>query len=437
MQETVLYGELLKNWLGEQQGCIKESTYRSYKNLIENHILPVLGDCPANALSKEKILEAADIWLCGGRKNGRGGLSEKTVWESVNLIRRSLAGEFTAFDISFRDIKNLAAPNKEPSVLKPAPLYGSGMLYKDWLKIWLGNKKSYVKETTFSDYTIELAKRIIPALGSCTLAELDEEKLQQTALYWLTSGRKDGSGGLSERTVREDIMIIKLSLKAASKEGLIPRRQMDIRFPAQKRDLKPTVLSPENQSLYVKTVLKNLNSRTAGIIFCLHTGVRIGELCALQWNDIDLTENTVYIHKTLERVSEKDLDGNGGTKIVISAPKTQSSIRTVPISPSLKELLSLIYNKNPKAYFLTGSEQFTEPDNYRKYYSSFLKKHKLPHIKFHGLRHTFATRLIENGVDCKTVSELLGHASVNMTMNLYVHPQMDQKRRAVELLDKL
>lgn len=437
MQTSLTLADLLLNWLSEQNGKVKQETFRSYSSLIENHLLPSLGGLPIENVTKSAIISTADYWLSHGKKNGRGGLSVKTVWEAIVLIKRCLNGIVPEIDIELKDIKNLQKRREEKTTEVSQPSANQYMLYKDWLKIWLNEKRNYVKETTYSSYTNALFNRIMPVLGGYSLDEINESVLQNAALFWLNHGRNNGEGGLSERTVREDVMIIKSSLKAAAKEGLIQRREMQIIFPAGKQDCKPAALSAENQALYTRAVINSLDSRSAGIIFTLHTGVRIGELCALKWSDIDLSDSSVYIHKTLERVFDKDLDGRGASKIITSSPKTQSSIRTVPLSSFICQILRQIDCNNPKAYLLTNTERYIEPVNYRHFYQSFIKKNNLPYIKFHGLRHTFATRLIENGVDCKTVSELLGHASVNMTMNLYVHPQMEQKRRAVEMIKNL
>lgn len=431
MQKTVLFKDVLDEWLANQQSAVKTATYKSYENLVKNHIMPTMGEYAAESITNEKILEAVDIWLKNGKKRG-GGLAEKTVWEAVMIVKRSVKNIAPEITLTMADIRNTA---RDKTSAENAPTCNPFMLYGEWLKIWYNEKKNYVKLTTYSGYGDAIKNRILPELGDLPLSEISEEILQQATLKWLKSGRKNG-GGLAENTVREAVMVVKLSLKAAAKRGLIPRSEMDIVFPAENRSKAPCVLSAENRILYTKSVMHDFNYRSAGIIFCLHTGVRIGELCALQWGDIDLKEGTVYISKTLERVTLNDFNGNMSTEITLTSPKTQSSIRLIPLSPTLINLLKPIYIKEPGAYFLTGTKKFIEPCNYRKFYTAFLKRHKLPYIKFHGLRHTFATQLIENGVDCKTVSELLGHASVNMTLNLYVHPQMEQKRRAVELLDK-
>ncbi len=307
--------------------------------------------------------------------------------------------------------------------------------YKDWLQEWLLQKKSFVKEATLASYATAVTNHIIPVMGELWVADISEEHLQKTAEYWLTEGRSDGKGGLSERTLRGLVTIVKLSLKAAAKAGYMSQKQFEIHYPKAEQERKLQVFSKEQQWTLTQYVYLNLDARSLGVLFCLHTGLRIGELCALQWKDIDLEKRTVSVSRTIQRILVRHTDGSSETKIIITAPKSRTSVRLIPLSSGIYPVLRRLYTSNPEAYLLTGTARHTEPRTYREYYDRLLKKLSMEHINFHGLRHTFATRLIENGADYKTVSELLGHASVNLTLNLYVHPQMEQKRKAVELMN--
>lgn len=307
------------------------------------------------------------------------------------------------------------------------------LTYAEWLKNWINNKEIYVKEATAANYLQSLERHIIPMLGQLTLSELTEQKLQEAALLWLEKGRCDGNGGLSERTVRSMVMLVKHSLKAAAKEGYIPDRHYDILFPPNPQIQKLKVLSRTEQALLTQHVYLNLTPKNLGLLFCLHTGLRIGELCALQWGDIDLENKTVSVCRTIQRIYRRAPEG-GSTRLVITTPKTAHSVRVVPISTLLFPILKKMHPGDGQAYLLTGDTNPTEPRTYRDYYNRLRNKLGISDVTFHGLRHTFATRLIESGADYKTVSELLGHATVNITLNLYVHPQMEQKRKAVELI---
>lgn len=318
---------------------------------------------------------------------------------------------------------------------KGGNMMNSETLYKDWIAHWLECRRGYVKEATHANYTTAAVTHIIPTLGGLTLGELTEARLQEAVCSWLECGRQDGTGGLSECTVRSLVMLVKLTLKAAAKAGCIPVRQFDILYPKSADAAKCRVLTKEQQITLTQHVYLNLDCRSLGILFCLHTGVRIGELCGLRWGDIDMESRTVQISRTVQRIFVRDAQGAGGTRLIITEPKTKHSRRTIPLSSGIYPVLCKLRQSDPAAYLLTGTAHHTEPRTYREYYDRVLDKLGLAHVNFHGLRHTFATRLIESGADYKTVSELLGHASVNTTLNLYVHPQMEQKRRAVEMLN--
>lgn len=174
--------------------------------------------------------------------------------------------------------------------------------------------------------------------------------------------------------------------------------------------------------------------RNAGILLALSTGIRIGELCALRWKEIDIEERTINVERTLQRIYVKE-NGLVSSQIIISAPKSKKSIRTIPISEKMAEILK-IFKSNDRSYFLTGKEdRFIEPRAYREYYNRLMSRNHMRFVSFHGLRHTFATRCIDAGCDCKTLSEILGHADVGTTMQLYVHSSLDKKRNCIEKVE--
>ena len=309
--------------------------------------------------------------------------------------------------------------------------------YRQWLTEWFGTRECVIKPSTAANYAEVVETHILPTLGDLSISEVTEARLQAAVLHWLSEGRCDGKGGLSENTVRGMAALVKLSMKAAAKAGYVQPLQFDIAFPPRQEIRKLPVFSRSDQALLMQHIYMNLNPRTMGILFCMHTGLRIGELCALRWEDIDMEARTVTVCRTLQRVYRRDESGKGHSRVQISTPKPRHSVRTVPLSTLLMPVLRKMQPEDKTCYLLTGKPKPTEPRIYREFYDKLLKKLEIPHINFHGLRHTFATRLIENGADYKTVSELLGHASVNITLNLYVHPQMEHKRKAVELLNCL
>lgn len=309
----------------------------------------------------------------------------------------------------------------------------SKICYREWLKVWLQQMEGRVKESTRANYSLAVMNHILPALGDCMLEELTEEKLQETLLFWLRCGRLDGRGGLSPKTAKDLMGVIKSSLHAARRHYHLPPEEIQLRYPSGGRE-KTEVLSLAGQKRLVAAACSENSPAAAGVLLALYTGLRIGEVCALQWRDIDLQERTLRVCKTVQRIFYKEWDGRSGSQLVITAPKTSSSLRTLPLAGFLVPVLGNLLCRDEEAYVLTGERDYLEPKRFRALYRRFLERHGLPPLRFHCLRHTFATRCIEDGADCKTVSALLGHASVSTTLDLYVHPQMEVKRRCVDSL---
>lgn len=303
------------------------------------------------------------------------------------------------------------------------------MLYSDWLQIWLKDKRNYIKESTYANYSTITHSYITPAFIDYQLTDITEQLVQQKALDWIQKG------GLSCSTVKNIVMIIKSSLRAAQKADLATPKIIDILYPKTYKDTTPKVLTKNDQAKLVQSAYLNLNTKSAGILLALSTGMRIGELCGLQWGDIDFANQTISVQRTIQRIY--DPGAKTKTRIIIGEPKTMSSRRTVPLSTTILPILHRLKSHQNSDYLLTGASTFIEPRTYREYFSTLLKKSDVEHINFHSLRHTFATRLIENGADYKTVSTILGHSSINMTLNLYVHPQLSHQRNAVEMFSLL
>lgn len=307
------------------------------------------------------------------------------------------------------------------------------VLLKDLIIKWLDYKRHYIKESTYSLYVEIVYKYIIPSLKDKYVDEINEELVQNLVFAWL-EGKNTGIC-LKIDSAKNNIVILKNFLKYAKKGGYIDSFDIDIKYPKKYEINNRMVLDNIECDKILNTVKFSNNLKDIGILFTLYTGLRIGELCALQWKDIDFNNRIVKISKTIQRIYIRD-NNKKYTKLIITVPKTKTSIREIPLTGTLVNILLPKIPVNKEAYILTGINKFVEPRTMRSYFSRFLKKNKIAYIKFHGLRHTFATRCIDLGADYKTVSEILGHASVNITLNLYVHPQIEQKRRCIELLEK-
>ena len=174
-------------------------------------------------------------------------------------------------------------------------------------------------------------------------------------------------------------------------------------------------------------IKQNFTFRNLGIYISLTTGLRIGEICGLKWSDMDTVKGTITVNRTIERIYILE-GGHKHTELVINTPKTKNSCREIPMS---KELLAMVRPQKkvvpPDYYVLTNEVKPTEPRTYRNYYYRLMKRLDIPRLKYHGLRHSFATRSIESNCDYKTVSVLLGHANITTTLNLYVHPTWNRR----------
>ena len=309
------------------------------------------------------------------------------------------------------------------------------ILYKDWIYTWLLQKKDYIKESTYANYSNNIFNHIIPKLGNYYLNELNHKVIQDFLLELSKNGRKDNTGGLAEKTIKDITIIIKGSIKKGINEDKIKHIELTFNYPKDNKENKLYVLTKREQSKITNYVLENINSRNIGLLISLYSGIRIGELCALRWEDVDFKKNCLTINKTIQRVYIKDKNKNI-SKVIITTPKTKNANREIPINKDFLEILKKV-KSDKEHYILTGNEKYIEPRTYRKYFNKVLDELKIKHFNFHSLRHTFATNCISLGVDYKTVSELLGHANVNITLNLYVHPRYSQKKKCIDLVCKV
>lgn len=305
------------------------------------------------------------------------------------------------------------------------------MLFKELLQMWLDSKKEYIKESTYAYYSFEVQNYIMPILGNKMVQDITEEYIQRVVLYWQKEGMENGHP-LKKSTVQNLVMLIKQVFHYAAKKKIIENGMLEIHFAPQTESKRIQVFSQEEQNRLIQAVFEEFSYKTFGILLCINSGLRIGELCALKWSDIDFSGRVIHIDKTLQRIYMQDASPR--TQIIITTPKTATSIRDVPLSEKVCGIIGRFQDINMEGYVLSNEEQYIEPRTFRKFYSDFLERHEIDMHHFHCLRHTFATRCIENGADYKSVSEILGHTTINTTLNMYVHPQMEEKRKCVDML---
>lgn len=305
------------------------------------------------------------------------------------------------------------------------------MKLKDLYPTWYLFKKRQVKSSTLACYNLMCLNIILPKFGECEVEELNKKNIMPYLYELLDSGK-------SKKYCSDILIVIKMLIRFASDEMDIVVSDMSWRavFPTNS---KKETKSVERYSVveYKKItdyIINNPSPRNLGILLTICTGMRIGEICALQWKDIDLVNRTINVNKTIERIYDVDSNGNRKTYIEIGPPKTSSSNRLIPILNNIFPIVKKFSATcNPDYYVCSCSEKYIEPRTFRNYYNNFItNKMKFNHkIKFHGLRHTFASTLIENNVDVKTVSTILGHSDISTTLDVYVHPSSDAKKNAV------
>lgn len=305
------------------------------------------------------------------------------------------------------------------------------MLYSKTIKElsseWIEDKKKYVKRSTYALYSVLLENQILPAFG--TSRRLDEAEVQDFIF-------KKISSGLSRKSVRDIVAVIKMIKRYGIRTGVLEPAEWCLKFPTPPAKSGPAVMSLQDQKKILHYIEANFTFKSLGIYICLTTGMRIGEICALKWEDIDLEYGIFHVRRTIERIYIIE-DGQRRTELIVGTPKTASSLRVIPICRSLLRILKPLKKiANEDNYFLTNGRKPLEPRSYRAYYFRLLKMLGIRKVKFHGLRHSFATRCIESGCDYKTLSSILGHSDISTTLNLYVHPDIAQKKKCIEKVSK-
>lgn len=290
-------------------------------------------------------------------------------------------------------------------------------------ELWKNDKKRYVKKSTMAAYSLIIHNHLEPRFG--LLKEVNRQSVQKMVDDELAAG-------VSQQTIRGWIIVLKMILRFCEARGYIRHRIMEIRFPTQRVRRQAPVLSVEEERRMMEWLSRHRDTYSLGLRICLLTGIRIGEICALTWKDVDLEAGVIRIRRTVHRVYLFD-SGAKHTELTVDFPKTANSYRDIPI---IKELSDILYEYSQKAdpdsFVVSGRLRPAEPQTMRNHLKKVAESLNLSMRRFHGLRHTFATRCVESKCDYKTLSTILGHSNVGTTMNLYVHPGIEQKRKCVE-----
>lgn len=297
---------------------------------------------------------------------------------------------------------------------------------------WLLYKKGQVKQSTYANYVNSLEKHLLPKLGKVYVSAMTTQGIEKFLQHKLQHGRLDGKGGLSNKTVSDLRSLLKLILQYAKKAGYFCPSDLNFSTPAG-HPPQIEVFQKEEREKLEEVLLSEVRPLYLGILIALYGGLRIGEVCALQWKDFDFQEGTVSVSKTVIRIINTEKNAEKKTKVLIETPKTECANRIIPLPETVVFYLREVSGE-PETYVLTGKRHFMEPRVCLENYKKILRQAGIREHTFHALRHSFATRCVELGFDIKSLSEIMGHSNIAITMQRYVHPSMEQKRTQMNKL---
>lgn len=349
------------------------------------------------------------------RKDGR--------WEGRILIHAPDSKRISVYGKTYREVRDRMQEKKLLPGIVHCPKRVS-----EAAEVWLASRERLLKPSSVAKYRNLVQRHILPLLGKLRICDLDRNTVSGFVRA-LSCGQTGSGVQLTRKTVRDVLMILEKSVRFAG----------ELSFSVEKNELsgktgggkRITVLSEQEQKRLEEQLLTDTDEKKLGLLLCLYAGLRIGEICAMRWECIDLCEKTLSVNVTMQRLQIAGAGTGQRTGVIESSPKSEDSRRTVPIADFLIEQLLKRKPRQQSAYLLTGSEQYIEPRSYENYYKRVLSAAGIPVCNFHTLRHTFATRCIESGADAKTVSVLLGHSTVRMTLDRYVHPTMNAKQASI------
>jgi len=354
------------------------------------------------------------------RKDGR--------WEGRYIIGRKPNGQARYASVYGRGYQETKEKLEKRKGDRFRSLPRCQLTVKLMLDLWLSQRASDIKESTYQRYTFLIQMHILPYLGKVRINCLTAETLSTYIKQLQKSGRLDRRGGLSPKTINDVVCVLKSALKLVGRKYAVSGDLFDVKAPAV-RAKKVETLGDRECELLTQSVLTKPDLNGAAYLLALNTGLRLGEVCGLKWADISFRESTLTVNRTVLR-----LKNGTRTQLTVQTPKTENSVREIPLTAQMIAFLSRLRNgASEESYVLTGRRTPMEPRTLQYRFQAFMKNHGMKgRHHFHSLRHTFATRSIERGVDAKTLSEMLGHRNVRTTLQLYVHPTLRHKRQIAE-----
>jgi len=306
------------------------------------------------------------------------------------------------------------------------------MTLREALALFLEHHKQKLRQQTYDKYVRMVEVHLADGLGRCAVARLDAKAINAFLDEKQKHGRLVGQGPLSGGYIKIMRYLVMSALRHVSKQVHCPALEEEVvEYKGKKADSK--VLSPEEQDRLEHYLCRDMDRTKLGVLLSLQLGLRIGEVCGLQWGDVNFQARTLTIARSLQRIENPDKSA-GAPKTILAAlePKTENSCRVIPLPAHMLLMLKRFYSSKPDGYVIGENGGCVEPRTLRNRFQRILTDCGLPQVNHHALRHSFATGCVENGMDIKSLSELLGHANVQITLNTYVHPSLEQKRRQLE-----
>ncbi len=325
---------------------------------------------------------------------------------------------------TYREVKEKLAAAKQAPANVPLP---NRQDLRSFCEEWLLLSRNRVKESTYVKYHNTVQHHIIPMLGDYLPQELTTVTVEAFSNGLLTEG-------LAPKTVRDILTVLRQVLRHCRRQLGSGLAEIEVVYPKDPRK-EMRVLSREEQTAFVRYLLEDMDCVKFGVLLALLTGLRIGEICALQWGDISLEERAICVRSTMQRLQTLDREADARTYVMIGEAKSETSRRLIPLTAYAVSLCRRMQAGDADAYVLTGSSgRYMEPRALQYRLKQYTAACSLTGVHFHVLRHTFATRCVEVGFEIKSLSEILGHASAKITLDRYVHSSMDWKRANMDKL---
>lgn len=305
------------------------------------------------------------------------------------------------------------------------------IFYREIAREWLEYSEFRLKESSYAKYRSILNKYLLPAFGNDCISQLTTDRVAEFLKNLRVQETETIRKRLSPQYINGILTVFRETSYYSTSRGYpFP---CNFRYLSQKTEKKEcSVFTHEESHRLASYLLEDVDLYKAGILLCFFTGIRLGELCALKWEDIHLEEQMLTISHTMQRLAVTDI-GEQRTKIVITAPKTSSSKREIPLPDFLFEIVKKFYCSEKDAFFLSGTaDKIIEPRVMQYRFRKYTKECGIRSLNFHALRHTFATQCVERDFELKSLSEILGHSSVNITLNRYVHSSRELKRKNMD-----